>query len=163
MREFVKANTKQVSATDLNELIQDATSLCLPELKLGNIALTLELKSPLPLINVDTIQIEQVIINLIRNSADAFDSCLENQQKEISIHSLITLNEAIEVRVKDNGPGIPEDQQQKILMPFYTTKEEGMGMGLSISRSIIEAHDGKLHFNSQAGKGTTFCFTLPIK
>ena len=163
MREFVKANTRQVSAIDLNELIQDAVSLCLPELKLRNIALTLELQSPLPLINVDRIQIEQVIINLIRNSADAFDSCLENQQKAISIHSLLTLNEAIEVRVKDNGSGIPEDQQQKILMPFYTTKEEGMGMGLSISRSIIEAHDGKLHFNSQAGKGTTFYFTLPIK
>jgi len=163
MREFVKANTKQVSEADLNELIQDAVGLCLPELKLGNIALTLQLQSPLPLINVDRIQIEQVIINLIRNSADAFDSCLENQQKEISIHSLLTLNEGIEVRVKDNGSGITEDQQQKILMPFYTTKAEGMGMGLSICSSIIDAHEGHLKFNSQVGKGTTFYFTLPIK
>ena len=163
MREFVKSNTKQVAATDLNELIQDAVSLCLPELKLGNIALTLQLQSPLPLINVDKIQIEQVIINLIRNSVDAFDSCLENQQKEISIDSLLTLNEGIEVRVKDNGPGIPDDQQQQILMPFYTTKTEGMGMGLSICCSIIEAHGGYLKFNSKVGKGTTFYFTLPIK
>jgi C4-dicarboxylate-specific signal transduction histidine kinase len=163
MREFVKSNTKQLSAVDLNELIQDAVSLCLPELKLGNIALTLQLQSPLPLINVDAIQIEQVIINLIRNSADAFDSCLENQQKKISIDSLLTLNEVIEVRVKDNGPGIPDDQQQKILMPFYTTKTEGMGMGLSICCSIIEAHGGYLKFNSKVGKGTTFYFTLPIK
>ncbi len=163
MREFVKSNTKQVAATDLNELIQDAAGLCLPELKLGNITLTLQLQSPLPLINVDRIQIEQVIINLIRNSADAFDSCLENQQKEISIDSLLTLNEGIEVRVKDNGPGIPDDQQQQILMPFYTTKTEGMGMGLSICCSIIEAHEGHLHFNSEVGKGTTFYFTLPIK
>ena len=163
MREFVKSNTKQVAATDLNELIQDAVSLCLPELKLGNIALTLQLQSPLPLINVDKIQIEQVIINLIRNSVDAFDSCLENQQKEISIDSLLTLNEGIEVRVKDNGSGIPDDQQQQILMPFYTTKTEGMGMGLSICCSIIEAHGGYLKFNSKVGKGTTFYFTLPIK
>ena len=163
MREFVKSNTKQVAATDLNELIQDAVSLCLPELKLGNIALTLQLQSPLPLINVDKIQIEQVIINLIRNSVDAFDSCLENQQKEISIDSLLTLNEGIEVRVKDNGPGIAEDQQQQIIMPFYTTKTEGMGMGLSICCSIIEAHEGHLHFNSEVDKGTTFYFTLPIK
>ena len=163
MREFVRANTKQLSAVDLNELIQDAVGLCLPELKLGNIALTLQLQSPLPLINVDKIQIEQVIINLIRNSADALDSCLENQPKEISIDSLLTLNEGIEVRVKDNGSGIPEDQQPQILMPFYTTKTEGMGMGLSICCSIIEAHGGYLKFNSKVGKGTTFYFTLPIK
>jgi signal transduction histidine kinase len=64
--------------------------------------------------------------------------------------------------VKDNGPGIDKDQQQKILTPFYTTKADGMGMGLSISRSLIEAHDGTLHFNSQPGKGTSFYFTLPV-
>ena len=162
MREFVKANTKQVSAADLNELIQDAVSLCLPELKLNNIALCLELQDSLPFVNVDTLQIEQVIINLIRNSADALASCLEIQKKEISIHSLLTLNEGIEVMIKDNGPGIAEDQQQKVLMPFYTTKTEGMGMGLSICNSIIEAHHGKLNFNSQAGKGAAFYFTLPV-
>ena len=73
----------------------------------------------------------------------------------------LTLNEGIEVRVKDNAPGIPEDQQQQILMPFYTTKTEGMGMGLSICCSIIEVHDGHLKFNSKVGKGTTFYFSLP--
>jgi signal transduction histidine kinase len=72
-------------------------------------------------------------------------------------------NETIEVRVKDNGPGIDDDQQQKIIMPFYTTKADGMGMGLSISRSIIEAHEGTLRFNSKVGKGTTFYFNLPIE
>ena len=162
MREFVKSNTKQVSAADLNELIQEAVSLCLPELKLNNIALRLELQGSLPFVNVDTLQIEQVIINLIRNSADALDNCPDNQQREISIHSLLTLNDSVEVRIKDNGPGIADDQQQQILMPFYTTKTEGMGMGLSICNSIIEAHHGKLRFNSQAGKGATFYFTLPI-
>ena len=162
MREFVKSNTKQVSAADLNELIQDAVNLCLPELKLANITLSLELQGSLPFVNVDALQIEQVIINLIRNSADALGSCPGNQPREISIHSLLTLNAGIEVRVKDNGSGIAEDQQQQILMPFYTTKSEGMGMGLSICCSIIEAHNGHLHFNSQVGKGSTFYFTLPI-
>ncbi|MEY3289817.1 MAG: Sensor protein FixL [Pseudomonadota bacterium] len=163
MQEFVKSNTRQVLATNLNELIQDASGLCLPDLKQSNITLTLQLQDSLPLINVDRIQIEQVIISLIRNSADALGSGFENQQKEISIDSLLTLNEGIEVRVKDNGRGITEDQQQHILMPFYTTKTDGMGMGLSICRSIIEAHQGYLKFNSKAGKGTTFYFTLPIK
>ncbi|MEI6334000.1 MAG: PAS domain-containing protein, partial [Methylococcaceae bacterium] len=163
MREFVKSNTRQASEADLNELIQDAVSLCQPELKLNNITLHLELQGSLPFVNVDTLQIEQVIINLIRNSADALDSCPGNQPREISIHSLLTLNDDIEVRIKDNGPGIAEDQQQKILMPFYTTKPEGMGMGLSICCSIIEAHGGHLHFNSQVGKGSAFYFNLSIK
>jgi PAS domain S-box-containing protein len=163
MREFVKSNTKQTSIADINKLIEDAVSLCLPDLRFRNIGLTFELKSPLPLINIDTIQIEQVIINLIRNSADALDSCPKNQQREISIQSLLTLNNGIEIRIKDNGQGISEDEQQKILMPFYTTKAEGMGMGLSISNSIIEAHHGTLRFNSKVGNGTTFYFNLPIQ
>ncbi|MFI3198873.1 MAG: PAS domain S-box protein [Methylococcaceae bacterium] len=108
MREFVKSNTRQVATTDLNELINDAVGLCLPDLKRSNITLTLQLQNPLPLINVDRIQIEQVIINLIRNSADAFDNCPDNQAYEISIHSLLKLNEkGIEVKIKDNGSGIP--------------------------------------------------------
>ncbi|MEI6336491.1 MAG: PAS domain-containing protein [Methylococcaceae bacterium] len=162
MRDFVKSNTRQVSAADLNGLIQEAANLCRPELNLDNIELTLQLQGSLPYVNVDTIQIEQVIINLIRNSADALASCFENRHREISVHSLLTLNGGVEVSIKDNGPGIPEDLQQQILMPFYTTKAEGMGMGLSICNSIIEAHQGKLNFNSQAGKGTSFYFTLPI-
>ncbi len=162
MREFVKANTKQTACIDLNELINEAANLCLSELKHGNITLSVELQKNLPFVNVDTIQIEQVIINLLRNSADALESCPENQHRKISIHSLLMPNETIEVRVKDNGPGIDDDQQQKIIMPFYTTKADGMGMGLSISRSIIEAHEGTLRFNSKVGKGTTFYFNLRI-
>ncbi len=163
MRGFVSANTKQGSAADLNELIQEAGNLCLAELRLNNIMLTYQLQHSLPLINGDHIQIEQVIINLIKNSEDALNGCSENQKKEISIHSLLKANDSIEVRIKDNGPGIPEDQQQHILMPFYTTKAQGMGMGLSICCSIIEAHEGHLKFNSTVGKGTTFYFSLPIK
>jgi signal transduction histidine kinase len=75
----------------------------------------------------------------------------------------LTSNNDIEVSVKDNGQGIDEDQQQKILTPFYTTKINGTGMGLSISRSLIEAHGGTLRFNSKTGQGTTFYFTLPIE
>jgi signal transduction histidine kinase len=75
----------------------------------------------------------------------------------------LTPKNEIQIRVNDNGAGISEDQQSKILMPFHTTKADGMGMGLSISRSLIEAHNGTLHFNSKFGKGSTFYFTLPIE
>ena len=115
------------------------------------------------MIYVDHIQIEQVIINLVRNSIEALQNLPAKQQRELTIRSRLTLNNSIQVRVKDNGPGLEPDQQQKILTPFYTTKENGMGMGLSISRSLIEAHDGSLHFNSKAGKGTSFYFILPVR
>ncbi|MDD1613432.1 MAG: ATP-binding protein, partial [Methylococcaceae bacterium] len=163
MREFVKSHSKHIATADLNTLIQGAVSLCIDELKHSDIRLTLELQKNLPPIDIDHVQIEQVIINLIRNSIDALENLPENQQRDLSIQSRLTLNNVIEVRIKDNGPGIDEDQQQKILMPFYTTKAAGMGMGLSISRSLIEAHEGTLHFNSQPGKGSTFYFTLPTR
>lgn len=161
MREFVKSHAKHRSMTDLNALIHDAVSLCIAELKQNDIKLIFELENHLPPVDVDHVQIEQVIINLIRNSIEALQHLPAKQQRQITIHSGLTLNDGIQVRVKDNGPGLNEEQQQKILTPFYTTKVDGMG--LSISRSLIEAHEGTLHFNSQVGKGTTFYFTLPIR
>jgi PAS domain S-box-containing protein len=163
MREFVKSHSKHRSTADINTLIYDAVNLCIAELKHNDIKLSFELKNHLPPIYVDHIQIEQVIINLIRNSVDALHNLPAKQERHLTIQSQLTLNNGIKVNVKDNGPGIDEDQRQKILMPFYTTKTDGMGMGLSISRSIIEAHEGTLHFNSKPGKGSTFYFTLPIR
>jgi PAS domain S-box-containing protein len=163
MREFVKSHAKHRSTADVNMLIHEAVGLCVAELKQNNIMLTFELGNNLPPIYVDYVQIEQVIINLIRNSIDALQSLPEEKQCQIAIHSQLTSHNDIEVRVKDNGQGLDEEQQQRILTPFYTTKADGMGMGLSISRSIIEAHEGTLHFNSKPGKGTSFYFTLPIQ
>jgi two-component system sensor kinase FixL len=87
---------------------------------------------------------------------------LPEYQRYLSIHSQLTADKKIQVRVKDNGPGLTAEQQQKIFQPFYTTKAFGMGMGLSICRALIEAHKGVLRFNSQLGKGTSFYFTLPV-
>ena len=163
MREFVKSHSKHLSIADVNTLIHEAVSLCSAELKQNDIKLTFELESNLPPIYVDHIHIEQVIINLIRNSIDALQTLPAKQHRHIIIYSRLTHNNGIQVRVKDNGPGIDQDQQQKILMPFYSTKADGMGMGLSISRSLIEAHEGTLRFNSKPGKGSNFYFTLPIR
>jgi len=163
MREFVKSHPKHRSTADLNTLIHEATDLCIAELKQNYIRLTFQLENNLPPIDVDHIQIEQVLINLIRNSVDALKNLPANQQRQLSICSELIPGNGIQVRVKDNGPGIDKEQQQKILTPFYTTKADGMGMGLSISRSLVSAHDGNLQFNSQSGKGTTFYFTLPIR
>jgi signal transduction histidine kinase len=136
--------------------------MCNSELGQNNIKPILELDQNLPTINVDQIQIEQVIINLIRNSVDALLISPENKPHQITIQSELSNNNIIQVSVKDNGLGMTEEQQQKIFMPFHTSKASGMGMGLSISRSLIESHKGRLHFNSNYGTGSTFYFTLPI-
>ena len=163
MREFIKSRSKHLSIADVNTLIHETVSLCSAELKKNDIKLTFELESNLPPIYIDHIYIEQVIINLIRNGIDALQTLSEKQQRCLTIYSRLTLNKDIQVGVKDNGPGLDEEQQQKILMPFYTTKADGIGMGLSISRSLIEAHEGTLRFNSKPGKGSNFYFILPIR
>jgi PAS domain S-box-containing protein len=162
MKRFCTSTSQQRSTVDINELINKCVNLCAYFIKQNSIAVRLELPNNLPAIYVDHIQIEQVLINLIRNSIDAILDIADRQQGEITIQSHLTLDNKIQVSVKDNGPGIEDDQQSKILTPFHTTKTDGMGMGLSISSSLIEAHDGKLNFDSQFGKGSTFYFTLPI-
>jgi signal transduction histidine kinase len=154
-------NIHQKVSSDLNELIQKSVDIYLLDFKRDDITISVELEDNLPVVNVDIAQIELVIISLIENSVEALEKSPVNQQRKISIYSRWLFNNRLEVRVKDNGAGIAEEQKQKILMPFYTTKTEGMGMGLSISRSIIEAHDGNLYFNSRHGKGSSFYFTLP--
>ena len=127
-------------------------------MKQNDIKLTFELENNLPFIYVDQVQIEQVIINLIRNSLDVLQNLPENKQPHLTIQSHLISNNAVRVRVKDNGPGLGEEQKQKILTPFYTTKANGMGMGLSISRSLIEVM--KVFYSSIASRAKAALFIL---
>ena len=161
MREYIKTETRHRASVEINAAINDALTFILDDIKQNNIALSLNLEENLPFSYADHIQIEQVLINLIRNSIDAMKP-LPELERRLSIDSLLTADRKIEVRVKDSGPGLTMEQQQKIFQPFYTTKAFGMGMGLSICRALIEAHKGGLRFNSKLGKGTSFYFTLPV-
>lgn len=163
MRDFVKSKKIQRSFINVNDLIYDAVGLCESYLKQNSVTIKLQLKKKIPAIHIDSIQIEQVVLNLIRNSVDALTALPQLMPRSLSIQTTLNRDSNIEIRVKDNGPGIDVAEQKNILTPFYTTKSEGMGMGLSICRSIVEAHDGVLRFNSQPKKGTTFYFTLPIR
>jgi C4-dicarboxylate-specific signal transduction histidine kinase len=162
MREFIKSNPKQRSTVEINTLVREASNLCEDEIKQNNVKLAFGLEENIPPVNADHIQIEQVLINLIRNSIEVLQHLPKNQPRQLSIQTQLIDNSIIQVRVKDNGPGIDEEQKLKVLTPFYTTKNTGMGMGLSICRSLIEAHDGVLFFNSEVGKGSTFYFELPL-
>ncbi len=162
MRDFSKSRKMSRSSIDINRLILDALEFCEPDCRQFNVQQKTELAKSLPLIFVDPIHIEQVILNLVRNSIEALKNMPDQHIKTLTIETYLNDKDQIEVRVKDNGPGLNPAEQSKVLNPFYTTKKSGMGMGLSISRSIIEAHDGVLRFNSQKTKGTTCYFTLPV-
>ena len=163
MREFVKPRKIHRSTVDINELIYDAISIFEADFKQHLIAMRFELTKNLPCVIIDRVQIEQVILNLIRNSIDALKELPQFTQRQLSIETSLNPLYYIVIRVKDNGPGLSPIQREKILTPFFTTKASGMGMGLSISRSLVEAHHGTLHFNSKEDKGTTFYFTLPTE
>ena len=146
--------------TSINAWIENASNFYAFECYQHNINVILTLNPNIPNIAIDSVQIEQVLLNLIKNTMDALKEQLSESDKTISIQT--QLNNGLEVRIKDNGPGLTDLQKEKILMPFYTSKASGMGMGLSISRSIIEAHGGTINFNSKLSFGTTFYFNLPI-
>jgi two-component system, LuxR family, sensor kinase FixL len=163
MREFVKPRKIHRATVDINGLIYDAISLFESDFKRNLVAMRFELTKNLPNVLIDKVQIEQVILNLIRNSIEALKDLPPFTQRQLSIETSLNDLSYVVVRVKDNGPGLTPLQREKILTPFFTTKATGMGMGLSISRSLVEAHHGTLHFNSMEDKGTTFYFTLPTE
>ncbi len=153
-------NTHNIS-TEINTLINDCIILCKSDLKKHNITLNLELAEALPMLLVDTIKIEQVLINLIRNSTEAL-TANDNPIKTVTLSSLMLDENQLQIQVRDNGSAIEQSIQKKLFTPFVTTKTEGMGMGLSICRSLIDAHNGTLTFDSLPGLGTCFYITLPV-
>ncbi len=161
IKALMSSQQKVRSYAAVNTLIQNVVSLCRTDLNSHQIMLVLELADDLPDILLDEIQIEQVLLNLLRNSIDALQEIL-GKPRQLRIQTCINNKQEIQVSVHDNGSGIDEAKKDKILAPFFTTKVTGMGMGLSISRSIIEAHQGALSFSSQPDEGTRFYFSLPI-
>ena len=162
IKALVNSQQKIRSYAAINTLIHNVVSLCRTDLSRHQITLVLELADDLPDLLLDEIQIEQVLLNLLRNSIDALQE-ISGKPRQLRIQTRINNKQEIQVSMHDNGLGIDEAYKDKILAPFFTTKVTGMGMGLSISRSIIEAHQGALNFSSQAYEGTCFYFLLPIK
>ncbi len=164
MRAFVSKRRTTMAPTNINTLIQEAIGLCEANWRQNSVRLELKLAEPLPDVCVDSVQIEQVLLNLIRNSIEAMAEMPTDAKRRLSIEtgSCEGSQVLIQVTLKDTGPGLASDQVAHIFKPFHTTKPKGMGMGLSISRSIIEAHGGRLWVNSDAPGGATFHFTLPI-
>jgi len=160
LREFVSKGTNNKVRVVLDDLIRGVIDFISWELHEGDIQVTFLPVSPAPEMFVDKIQIEQVLINLIRNSIEAIREA-GISGGEVDIATSLAAGGAIEVTVTDNGPGIDPAMAGSLFEPYQTNKETGMGMGLSISRSIIEAHNGKLWFDGQRQQGALFRMSLP--
>ncbi len=146
---------------NINDLVDNVLHLLEIEARAYRIQLQTSLAADLPQIDVDRVQIEQVITNLVKNALDAMrDSSAE--PRLVILRTKINAEGMLEASVTDSGKGIEAEQLNHIFEPFYTTKQSGMGLGLSISRSIVEAHGGRLDAVRNATRGMTFRFTLPV-
>jgi len=146
---------------DINEVILELTVFLRDEANRQRVILTADLAPDLPRLRGDRVQLQQVVLNLMMNALDAMRS-MPGDRRELTVRSRHEGPDGIRVSVEDSGVGLTPEVERKIFDPFFTTKSQGIGMGLSISRSIIEAHNGKLWAAARADGGAAFQFTLPL-
>ncbi|MBZ9605733.1 sensor histidine kinase [Phyllobacterium chamaecytisi] len=156
----VKAPPKPIHI-NLNEVLDETVALVRREIDINQVSLRFDLAADLPEINGDRVQLQQVILNLLLNAIQAMAHVAGNTRK-LLIETFAEEQSAL-VKIHDNGPGLTPETRKKLFSPFYTTKPDGMGMGLSICRSIVNAHGGSISASSEPGSGTTFEFTIPLK
>jgi two-component system sensor histidine kinase DctS len=173
IRQFLTRREPQLEACSLNHIVEGGVALLARELARQRVKLTLTLEPNLPMVVADAVLIEQVVINLVRNATDALgelpDSAEVNdggelpRERHIEARTLRTPDHRfVRVDVRDNGPGLQGRRIEALCAPFYSTKVEGMGMGLAICRSILEAHQGVLDASEAPGGGALFSMTLPV-
>jgi two-component system, LuxR family, sensor kinase FixL len=148
----------------VDELVDAVMTLTRPDAASRGVRVQVELGPDLPPLHGDYVQFQQVLLNLILNGMDAMDAIhdLPAEERRLVIGAQQTDGRAIEFAVSDSGHGIPADCLAQVFDPFFTTKPSGLGMGLSISQTIIEAHGGRLWAENNPGRGATFRFSLPI-
>jgi two-component system sensor histidine kinase TtrS len=161
LREFIKRGEHKHEHFNLRNCIDSAVELLHPRLDQYGIEVRLDCADDVTDIIADRVQIEQVVVNLLINAVDAVGA-IDQPAREIGIDVVNTGSGAVAVAVSDNGAGLPADVIEHLFDPFFTTKSEGMGMGLSISRSIVEAHGGTIEYLVDEAQRPTFRFMLPI-
>ena len=159
LRDFVSRGESEKRLESLSKLIEEAGALGLAGARDQNIQLRFNLNPEFDLVLVDRVQIQQVLVNLFRNALEAM---AQSPRRELIVSNAEVTDDMVEVEVSDTGPGFHDDVKSNLFQTFFTTKETGMGVGLSISRSIIEAHGGRMWAETNASGGATFRFTLPI-
>lgn len=160
LRSLLKKSTPEMNSLDINTVVDETILLMATDANVRNIILKSELTNNLPPIRADQVQLQQVLLNLISNSFDALEG--SKGKRKIVIRTKRRDVNTIGIEVKDSGCGVPAGNISKLFTHFFTSKPDGLGMGLSISRSIVEKHGGKLSVKNNPNRGVTFYFTLPV-
>jgi PAS domain S-box-containing protein len=159
LRQLFKKGAPQTNLVDVSEVIQEMVVLLRSEASRHSVSILTELSEDLPRVMADRVQLQQVLMNLILNGIEAMQDT--KSEGQLTIRSLMAEPDQLLISVSDTGVGLPREQADQIFNAFFSTKTQGTGMGLSISRSIIESHGGRLWATSNSGRGATFNFTLP--
>jgi PAS domain S-box-containing protein len=161
LRTLFSKRTVSIEPIDLNETAREVMALSWGDLQRSGVVVHTELADRLPLVGGDRVQIQQVIMNLLRNAADAM-SGLHDRPRQLLIRTEQDEDNHVRLSVQDTGVGFGPDGTERLFEAFYTTKSDGMGIGLSVSRSIIESHRGRLWGQTNDGPGVTFSFSIPV-
>ncbi|MCH8099011.1 MAG: PAS domain S-box protein [Proteobacteria bacterium] len=161
MQTMARRQESAKEIADCNALVEEATELAEAEARIRDMTIEVVTENELPPVVVDTVQIQQVVLNLLRNGMEAMRSVDCRDGNSIRLQTQLCDDGDVEVAVIDKGCGVSEEVAKSLFTPFSTTKESGMGMGLSISRAIVIAHGGHLDFYNNDSGGATFFFTLP--
>jgi len=161
IRALMKRQAPRKGSLDINETILEVIALAQHELRRNHILLETQLAQDLPRVQGDRVQLEQVLLNLIVNAIEAM-SGIDDRTHELTMVSTAEGLDGVRVEVRDSGTGLDPEHATHLFEPFYTTKAEGIGIGLSISRSIVEAHGGRLSAASNSPHGAVFQFSLPV-
>jgi PAS domain S-box-containing protein len=161
IRELVKKAPPRMGMVDLNLAVKEMVALTRAEIIGSGVALETALEDGLPLVHGDRVQLQQVLLNLIVNALQAM-SAVATERRRLRISTARVESDRVRVSVHDSGPGLSAALVDRIFAPFYSTKPDGLGMGLSICRSIVEAHDGRLWASADEPGGAVFHFTIPV-
>ena len=160
LRELFSKKTATTEWMDLNDATREVIALSLCELQGDRVVLRPELADDLPAIAGDRVQLQQVILNLLRNASDAMSE-VHDRPRQLVIRTEREPGDRVRLSVQDAGVGLDPQTLDRLFEAFYTTKQDGMGIGLSLSRSIIEGHRGRLWAEPNDGPGATFSFSIP--
>jgi two-component system sensor kinase FixL len=158
LRDFIERGETEQQIEDISQVVEEATALALVGAKESGVRATFDLAQGLPPVMIDKVQVQQVVMNLVRNAIEAMAAV---EERRLTVGAGIAKDGMIEVSIADTGPGLPPDVAARLFQPFVTTKDKGMGLGLSISRSIIDNLGGRLRAVSNIDGGVTFSFSLP--
>jgi two-component system, LuxR family, sensor kinase FixL len=158
LRDFIERGETEQQIEDISQVVEEATALAMVGAKESGVRATFKLAQGLPPVMIDKVQVQQVVMNLVRNAIEAMAAV---EERKLTVVAGMAEDGMIEVSIADTGPGLPPDVAARLFQPFVTTKDKGMGLGLSISRSIIDNLGGRLRVISNIDGGVTFSFNLP--